>query len=99
MAAGRTISLAELNNTWGALATSLHAVMANILEAKAVLDGYTGGDLETDFGFTTGDAATLKSAAADMGDLASIFSGGTPVATLPYDYRTFAKQLLGTGLY
>jgi len=99
MTAGRTISKDELNNAWGGLSGSLHAVMKNILEAKAVLDGYSSSDLVNQFGFDSGDADVLKSAASDMADIAGIFAGGSPSATLPYDYRTFAKRLLGTGLY
>lgn len=98
MVAGRTISQAELNNTWGALSGSLHSVMANILEAKAVLDGYSSADLVAQFNFTQTDADTLKSAATDMAQLAAVFQG-TAAQTPAYDFRTFAKRLLGTGLY
>lgn len=99
MTAGRAISKDEINNAWGGLSASMHAVTKNVLEAKAVLDGYSSADLVSMFGFTSTDADVLKSAASDLADLAAVFAGSSPARTLPYDYRTFAKRLLGTGLY
>lgn len=105
MVAGRSISRDELNSTWGNLATELFGVMARIQEAKAVLDGFSAADLHNLFGFDPAessgftDATLLKTAAANMGDLAGIFVGNSPGNTLPFDYRTFAKHLLGTGVY
>jgi hypothetical protein len=99
MVAGRAVNKDELNNAWGGLASSMHAVMSNVLEAKAVLDGYSSADLVSLFGFTSTDADVLKSAASDMADIAGVFAGSAPARTLPYDYRVFAKRLLGTGLY
>lgn len=100
MSAGRTISKDELNSTWGGLATTMHAVVANIQHAKAVLDGFSAQSLVDQFGFTLADANVLKSAATDLGDLATVFTGGTSAyLSGTHDYRVFAKQLLGTGLY
>jgi hypothetical protein len=97
--AGRTISQSELNNTWGGLATSLFNVLSNIQHAKAVLDGFSSANLVA-MGFVQADADLLKSAAADMGDLANVFNGlASTHVTGAYDYKSFSKQLLGTGLY
>jgi hypothetical protein len=99
MAAGRSVSVAEFNNVWGGLAGNLHAVLKNIEQAQTVLAGYTSADLVA-LGFVQADADTLKSAAGDMADLAGIFRGAASThLTGTYDYRTFAKRLLGTGLY
>lgn len=101
MVAGRSLTAAELNATWGGLSTTLHSVMSQILEAKAVLDGYSTANLEAaPFSYSVADATDLKSAATDMAEIALVFQGNSPsVHTIPYDYRTFAKRLLGPGTY
>ena len=101
MVAGRQINTNELNAVWGTLATDLHSVMQRILEAKAVLDGYSAADLQTaPFAYNSTDATLLKSAATDMGDLATLFAGGASAyLTGTHDFRTFAKRLLGPGTY
>jgi hypothetical protein len=96
---GIQISQAEINNQAGALARSVFNSLENVRQFKAWLDGLSAQDLATGYGFSVGDANVLKSAFTDLGDLAGIFQGSAAVATLPHDYRVFAKQLLGTGLF
>jgi hypothetical protein len=98
MAAGRTISKDELNNSAAAIAASLHATMDNVAKMKAVLDGYSSAQLVSVFGFVQADADVLKSAFTDMDQLRVIFTGGANLASAK-DFRAFTKQLLGTGLY
>lgn len=97
MAIGRTISQSELNNATGAITSSLFATMDNIAKVKAVLDTLTTTDL-TNLGFSAGDANVLKSAFTDLEKLRTVFVGSATQATT-YDFRTFAKLALGTGLY
>lgn len=99
MSVGRTISLAEINNAAGGIAGSLFATMDNITKMKAVLDGYTAQNLVDSFGFTLADANILKSAFTDMANVVALWTGVATSGTVPRDHRTFAKQLLGTGLY
>jgi hypothetical protein len=98
MAIGRTITREELNNVAGAIGTSLWAVMDNIAKAKAVLDDYTDVQLASQFGFTAQDAADLKAAYADMGQLVDIFKGSATLAVAK-NFRPSSRKLLGTGLY
>jgi hypothetical protein len=98
MTAGIQVTQDRVNTQAGALAASIFAAMQNVLEFKAWLDTVTVGDLET-LGFATGDANVLKSAFTDLADLAGIFTGNAAVNTLPYDYRTFSKLLIGVGVY
>lgn len=98
MAIGRTITIAELNNVAGAVGTSLWAVMDNIAKAKAVIDDYTEAQLQSNFGFTAQDAADLKAAYADMGQLLDIFRGNAALAAAK-NFRPSTRKLLGTGLY
>ncbi|MFI6732110.1 hypothetical protein ACIBI9_04185 [Nonomuraea sp. NPDC050451] len=99
MAAGLQITKAEINATSGTVARSVFAVLSDVLEFKAWLDTVSANDLETTYGFATAEAADLKSAFADLADLAGIFNGSAAANTLPHDYRVFAKRLIGTGLY
>jgi hypothetical protein len=96
---GITISKAEIDNQAGGIARSLFATLANVQHFKSWLDGLTAQNLVDNYGYTLGDANILKSAFTDMGDLAGIFNNTAAVASLPHDYRAFAKQLIGTGIY
>lgn len=98
MAIGRTITQAELNNVAGAIGTSLWAVIDNISKAKAVVDDYTEAQLQSLYGFTSQDAADLKAAYADMGQLVDIFKGNATLAVAK-NFRPSTRKLLGTGLY
>lgn len=98
MTIGRTITAAELNNVAGTVGTSLWAVMDTIAKAKAVIDDYTAAQLQSNFGFTAGDAADLKAAYDDMGQLVDIFKGAASLAVAK-NFRPSTRKLLGTGLY
>lgn len=98
MAIGRTITREELNNVAGAIGTSLWAVMDNIAKAQAVINDYTEAQLVSNFGFTAQDAADLKAAYADMGQLVDIFKG-TAALAVAKNFRPTTRKLLGTGLY
>lgn len=45
-------------------------------------------------GYTAGEVATLKSAYADLAQLAAVYQG-TATRTPAYNYQTFAKLLVG----
>lgn len=98
MSAGRTITRDELNNAAAICASGLFSAFDNVAKVKAVLDGYSAQNLVDSFGFVIADANVLKSAFTDMDKLRTVHLGTATQASL-YDFRTFAKQLLGTGLY
>ncbi|TMR11746.1 hypothetical protein ETD86_34830 [Nonomuraea turkmeniaca] len=98
MVAGLQVTQAEVNAQAGTIARAVFAALGNVQEFKAWLDTVAVGDLET-LGFSTADANTLKSAFSDLADIAGVFQGSATARTLPYDYRTFAKRLIGVGVY
>lgn len=98
MVAGLQVTQAEVNAQAGTIARAVFAALGNVTEFKTWLDTVTVGDLET-LGFSTADANTLKSAFSDLADLAGVFQGSAAARTLPYDYRTFARRLIGVGVY
>jgi hypothetical protein len=98
MAVGAPVTLGDVNGAAGQIARQIFSATDNVKKFKGWLDSVSVADLQA-LGMSAGDANILKSAIADLADLAEIFSGGNPVATLPHDYRTFSKLLIGTGLY
>jgi hypothetical protein len=73
--------------------------MDNIAKVKTVLDTLDTTALQAaPFGYTLNEANQLKSAAADLDKLRTIFIGTATQATT-YDFRTFSKLLLGPGNY
>lgn len=92
--AGLEVTKAELDNVAGSVARSLFNVMGNVQQVKAWLDTKTVGDLEA-LGYTTNDANVLKSAYADLAELANVFNGGAPAHTTAHAFRTFAQRLIG----
>jgi hypothetical protein len=99
MSVGGTISKAEIDNTAHAVAASIFASLSNVAKFKAVLDGYSSAQLVSVFGYaSTAEADILKSAITDLDKLRQIFEG-TATQSSASDFRFFAKQLLGTGLY
>lgn len=99
MTAGRSLSMAEINNAAGGIAQSLFATMDNVTKLKAVIDGYSSAQLVSNFGFVQADADVLKSAITDMANIVAAWNGQAMTGTVPRDHKVFAKQLLGTGLY
>lgn len=97
MTAGIQITQDRINTQAGAIATAVFSAMQNVTEFKEWLDTVSVQDLETVHGFTADDAAVLKSAFADLADLAAVWAGGSLAA--PRDFRTFARRLIGVGVY
>ncbi len=97
MTIGRTISQGELNNAAASIASSLYATMDNINKVKVVLDTLDVAALQG-LGFIATEANQLKSAFTDLDKLRTVFLG-TATQSPAYDFRTFTKLLLGTGLY
>lgn len=92
--AGLEVTKAELNNVAGSVARSLFNVMGNVQQVKAWLDTQTVQNL-VDLGYTTDEANLIKSAYADLAELASVFNNGAPAHTTAHDFRVFAKRLIG----
>lgn len=98
MSVGAAVTKAEVDNGAAACARQIFSAVKNIGEFKLWLDTMAVSDLVT-LGYTTNEGNVLKSAFSDLADIAGIFQGSAAVNTLPHDYRTFSKQLLGVGLY
>ncbi|MEV3980798.1 hypothetical protein [Nonomuraea sp. NPDC049758] len=96
MTAGIPITKDRINTQAGAIAAAVFAALQNVGEFKEWLDTVSAQDLETVYQFAPDDAAVLKSAYADLAALAAVWAGGTAPAR---DLRTFARRLIGVGVY
>jgi len=94
--AGLVVSKDLLNRELGTALRDLRAVLEHLERIRSWTDQRTEGDLVT-LGFTAGEAADLKSAVADMGQLAAIFQGQATLAVAK-DFRVFASRLWGLGV-
>lgn len=97
MTAGIPITKDRINTQAGAIAAAVFSSLQSVGEFKEWLDSVSAQDLETVYSFTADDAAVLKSAYADLAALASVWAGGNLAA--PRDFRTFARRLIGVGVY
>lgn len=77
----------------GQLALTLRDTFRSIQLFKAWLDTKTDQNL-LDLGYNQGEVNTLRSAMADLDQLRTVYEG-TATRTPAYDYRTFAKLLVG----
>lgn len=98
MSVGASVTKSDIDNAAASVSQSMFAATRSITQLKAYLDTQTDAALVT-LGYTSGEVAVLRSAMNDLVDLAGVFNGSATAKTLPYDYRTFAKQLIGVRLY
>jgi hypothetical protein len=96
MAAGLQVDKATLNNQLGSTARMLAQAIVQIDALKSYLDGQTDQAL-INLGFLQAEVDDMKSAFADLAQLATIYRGTANLAAAK-DFRTFSKRLLGTGL-
>ena len=91
MAVGIYSTKADVDMRVGGLAQSLRDNLTAMGNVKLWLDAKTDPEL-TDFGYTAGDIATLRSAVTDLDKVRQIYLGAATQSST-YDFRTFAKLL------
>lgn len=96
MAAGIQVDKSSVNNAIGSVSRNLHQAFLQADVLKAYFDATVDADLVS-MGFTSGDVSVMKSAFADLAQLATLYRGGATLGAAK-DFRTFAKQLHGIGL-
>jgi hypothetical protein len=95
--AGYTVTKDNVQNRCGDISARVFSAFAEVRKVKAYLDTKADGDLTT-LGVSSSDVADLRSAFADLDQLANIFEGSANLITSK-DFRTFAKRLYGVGQY
>lgn len=95
MSLGLLITKNDIDLRAGGIALNFQAVFDDVIIMKSFLDITPDADLVA-LGYTNQEVATLKTAYADLFQLAGIWSGQTSLAA-PKDFRTFVRQLWGIG--
>ena len=93
MAVGLTISKAELDAQAGNTALQVREAFRAVQLLQAWLVTQTNGDLLA-LGYAQADVDRIKSAFVDLDKLRTIYEGTATQATT-YDFRQFAKLLVG----
>lgn len=93
---GPQLTAADVNATCAQIVRQVYSAMDNVRRFEAFL---AATSLQAaPYGMTAADESQMKSTFTDLDKLRTIFEGTATQAT-NYDFRTFAKQALGTGLY
>lgn len=95
--AGVPFNKDSINHDIGSVTRQVYAALDNVRKIKIALDGAPNQVL-LDVGFTQNEIDTIRSAFADLDNLRQVFEGGRNQTTA-YDFRTFARRLIGTGLF
>lgn len=85
----------SIDSTVGGVAVAVESALTRVRQFKYFLDGQADADLVA-LGYSAGDVAILRSACADLDQLAALYQGVGTVAVAK-DFRTFAKRLMGMG--
>lgn len=93
MSLGYPVSKNDVDSKAGGLALSLRTTFDGVRNFKIWLDTQTDPVL-TALGYSSGEIATLRSAAADMDQLRQIYEGLANLGSAK-DFRQFAKLLTG----
>jgi len=93
---GIQVTKAQINEWVGSAALDVALAFNRVRQVKAWLDTQAVEDLVA-LGFTEQEAATIKSAYADLARAAAI-GMGADVQGEPYDFTTFARRLWGLGV-
>ena len=96
MSVGLPVTKTEIDTRGGDIARAFQKSFEDVLTMQTYLEATPNPDLVA-LGYTDQEVATLKTAFADLTELASIWSGGP--GTVPKDYRTFVRQLWGVGAF
>lgn len=76
--------------------TALRQALEDCADFYQWISAYTASDLSTALGFTSADATSLLTAAADANELASLYDGGALGAyTLPYNFSASQRVIIG----
>lgn len=97
MSVGIGVTKAQIDQDSGVLARQIDAWAESVGNMQLYLAAAPDADL-IELGYTSDDVALLKSAITDLDKLARVYLGQTD-STPAYDYRTFAKRLMGLNVF
>lgn len=87
-------TMVTVAQTAGQRCLALRTAFEGITDFENWLTAQADADL-TALGFSTQDITFLRSAFADLNDLATKYNGGAGTIALPYNYTVNSKQVIG----
>jgi hypothetical protein len=97
MSVGLPVTKQEIDSRSGDLARTFQKAFEDVGTLKMYLDATVDQTL-IDLGYTPNEVAILKTAATDLAQLTTIWTGTAALAA-PKDFRTFVRQLWGVGAF
>jgi alpha-D-ribose 1-methylphosphonate 5-phosphate C-P lyase len=97
MSVGIQVTKGQIDNDSSMLARQIDAWAESVTSMQAYLVATPDADLIA-MGYTVEDVALLKSAIGDLAHLAQVYYGADE-QTPAYDFRTFAKRLMGLNVF
>lgn len=97
MSVGLPVTKTEIDARSGDLARAFQRGFDDVATLKGYLDQTPTADLIA-LGYTDQEVAVLKTALADLWQLAEIWTGTAALAD-PKDFRQFVRQLWGVGAF
>lgn len=97
MAVGLAVTKQEIDTRAGDIARNFQRQFEDVGTMQTYLVQTPDADLIA-LGFTGDDVASLKTAFADLAQLANIWVGNEALAA-PKDFRTFVRRLWGVGAF
>lgn len=95
MSVGLPVSKGDVDQRAGSICSVLQMQFQAVLSFQGYLTATADADLIA-MGYTDQEVAVLKTAFADLFQLAQVYTGAANQPT-PKDFRTFARQLWGVG--
>ena len=97
MAVGLPATKSEVDSRAGDIARAFQRTFGDVVTMQNYLTATTEADLVA-LGYTSGEVATLKTAFADLTQLAKIWTGSEALPD-PKDFRVFVSRLWGVGAF
>ena len=97
MSVGLPVTKSEIDIRAGDIARAFQKNFEDVVTMQTYLEATPNADLVA-LGYSDQEVATLKTAFADLSQLARIWSGAEALAA-PKDFRTFVRQLWGVGAF
>lgn len=94
---GLTVTKQTIDSAAGSVAVAVEVALTKARQLKYFMDGQVDADLVA-LGYTAGEVATLRSAAADLDTLAAVYQGASTQGSVK-DFRTFARRLTGVSTF
>lgn len=97
MSVGLPVTKSEIDSRAGDIARTFQRNFENVLTMQGYLEATPTADLVA-LGYTDQEVAVLKTAYADLTQLAAIWAGADALAAAK-DFRQFVRQLWGVGAF